>query len=661
MLYGLDTETTGLDFYHGCKPFFVSFCDEEGNITYFHWRVDPYTRQPIVPEDDLYHIIKIIEDADELVLQNGRFDIRGLYTVLPEDFEWPWEKTHDTLIADHLLASSAPHDLTSMCIRWLRLEIGKYEEELAKQVKSAMSFARRKLPDWMIAGKDNPTLPSCTKKGDKKWKNDMWLPYEIACHEDLEDDHPWYRIPVEYGTTDSAVLIPLWSAMKEAIVDRDLYSVYEVRRRLLLTLHEVEEQGITYNEDRRRELLDDYVARVERMSNTCVHLSEGILKTMPKGVSNDLRKTIFEHFELPVINRTDSGNPSMDAKCVEAWKDTTKPGSKANKFVTNLGEIRKRNTAIGYLTSYERFALPVDLPGSEDGWYVLYPNLNPTGSDTLRFSSRNPNEQNISKKEGFNLRYAFGPLPGRIWVSIDYNNIELRIPAYESGEEEMIALFERPDDPPFFGSYHLLVASVLHPERWDECLRKGWDFKKKYASTWYQWVKNGNFAVQYGAIEASGTADRAYHMEGAQRKVMERFQKITQLNQRMIDHANEHGYVTTMYDYDIGGAYPIETPKSEWGRIKPTIPLNYHVQGTAMWAMCKAMNRVSEYLSTVPDHYMIAQIHDELLFDFPASDMRSVRAKVRKIKRLMEMSGDDIGVPLPAGVDYHPENWSVSS
>ena len=150
----------------------------------------------------------------------------------------------------------------------------------------------------------------------------------------------------------------------------------------------------------------------------------------------------------------------------------------------------------------------------------------------------------------------------------------------------------------------------------------GVSFKDRYKATWYQWTKNGNFAVQYGAVESSGTADRAYHVEGGQRKVMERLGKINDLNRAQIDHAKEHGYVWTMYDHDVGGAYPIQTPATEYGRIKPTLPLNYHVQGTAMWAMIKAMNRVKEYLDEVnraekDGFYMIMQVHDEIGVRFP--------------------------------------------
>src|SRR5581483_10658108 len=200
-------------------------------------------------------------------------------------------------------------------------------------------------------------------------------------------------------------------------------------------------------------------------------------------------------------------------------------------------------------------------------WLVLHPSLNQTGTDTLRFSCSNPNEQNISKRKGFSTRYCFGPAPGREWWSLDAKNIELRIPFYESGEEEMILLFERPDDPPYFGSNHLLIAHVLWPAEFEACRDSkgeldGRIFKKLYADTLYQWTKNGNFAVQYGAInkaDGTGTADRAYHQAGAQNKVEKRFTKLSALNKHWVWYADKYGYVETLPDRTVNPrrGYPL--------------------------------------------------------------------------------------------------------
>jgi hypothetical protein len=126
---------------------------------------------------------------------------------------------------------------------------------------------------------------------------------------------------------------------------------------------------------------------------------------------------------------------------------------------------------------------------------------------------------------------------------MDYQNLELRIPSYEAGEADLVHVFDHPDNPPYFGSYHLVVADLLHPELFR---RHGVKFKEEFVKTWYQWVKNGNFAVIYGAQEA--TADRAYHVEGAYWKIRDRFPRIADLSDRLVRSANKRGHVATMPD-----------------------------------------------------------------------------------------------------------------
>lgn len=276
-----------------------------------------------------------------------------------------------------------------------------------------------------------------------------------------------------------------------------------------------------------------------------------------------------------------------------------------------------------------------------------------------------------SAKKGFNLRYCFGPPPGWEWWCLDYENIELRIPAYESGEQSMIELFEKPDVPPYFGSNHLLACHILHPKMFEECVNDkgeidGRIFKDRYQYTWYGWTKNGNFAVQYGAQLTSGTADRAYHLNGAQAIIQKRLGKINDLNRQMIDMANRLGYVETIPDRAVNPhrGYPIYCTRTGYGKVLETVPLSYHIQSTAMQATRKAMVRCSDQLIEWRKREafcgkMIMQCHDELDFAFPKGrDSKSNVDRIMKLKRLMEKSGEDIGIPLKVGVSYHPNNWS---
>jgi DNA polymerase I-like protein with 3'-5' exonuclease and polymerase domains len=732
----LDTETTGISLYHGARPFFVTTCDDHGEQTWWEWDVDPLTREVCVPARDLEEVRGVILDAPELVLQNVKFDATALGAILL-GLEWPWARTQDTLMAGHLLASNLPHALDDMALQYLGVDIRRYEETLKAAVQKARRLvqqaklkARRgkgegELASWQIAAEGTPGMPgvkkSSNKRDDKAWKNDCWLPRalclwaqqralqpaepELAVTAPLlgvrrkrkppprpwwadyaDPTHPWLTVLRDYANTDSAVTLALWQVQEQEIKRRCLWAIYRRRMEVLPVAHHMEARGITYSKPRQQELRQQYVQESAEAGAICVNIaaSYGHKLELPRnGVNKSLREFMFQYLHLEPLRgpKAKTEAPTLNAAAMEYYRQTLPPRGKALAFIRALTGKRQRDTAITYLDGYTRFALPWG-DGRDPDWWLLHPSLNPTGTDTLRWSSAQPNEQNISKKEGFNLRYIFGPAPGREWWSLDAKNIELRIPAYESGEEAFIALFERPDDPPYFGSNHLLISHILHPKEFESCVDEkgqvdGRLFKKKYASTLYQWVKNGNFAVQYGAVDkedGTGTADRAYHMKGAQARIKARFTKQDGLNQYWIDFAERNGYVETMPDRSVDPkrGYPVLCSRTEFGRIKPTVPLNYHVQSTAMWWMMQSMVRCESLLSSWRqdgfDAWMVMQVHDELVFDFPKSRTHSTLDngkfrlsnlwRVRAIQRLMEQGGGDINVPTPVSIEYHEVSWA---
>ena len=683
-MISIDTETTGIDHHHGCAPFLVTSCDSEGEVTWWEWHVDPLTRKPDIPEKDLEDIQQLIDQAESLVLQNSKFDVMALQVAFRGKLRWDWGKTHDTLLAGHLLASGEPHDLTSMSRKYLNHDIGEFDEVMRQACVEARRLARSQYPDWRIAQKGMPELPSAR---EKVAKNDMWLPRAVARKERYRADHPWRTLCREYANADSEATLYLFKRQEQLLWERDLWLIYRERLKLLPIVYDMESRGVTLSRDRLESLREEYTEESGRSGRVCVRVAEslGHALTLPKaGVNGSLvdfcespvgmdlvplasTGSSFDtgkgnSSKVSVANRFigKSGRISLSRAAVDHYRDQlerVEPRGKRLTFLDSLLRKRKRDTALNYMAGYERFWVPAEDPG----WYRLHPSLNPTGTGTLRWSSSNPNEQNISKQEGFNLRFCFGPAPGREWWSLDAKNIELRLPAYESGETEMVELFEKEDQPPYFGSYHMLIFDTLHPEKF---AKHGMDSKKVYGSSWYQWTKNGNFAVQYGAVESSGTADRAYHIPGAQKRIQKRFSKVFELNRKMIALATRDGYVETMPDstVDPERGYPLQCPRSHWGDILPTVPLNYHVQGTAMWWMMKAMIRCYKYLSDLPGYYLMMQIHDELVFDFPAGSgrepWRTNLPKIRKVRRLMEQGGEDLGVPTPVSVEYHSNNWS---
>ncbi len=718
-MIGLDTETTGVDLRHGAMPFFVTTYDPaaaDGKRTLFwQWDVDPLTRRVAVPTGDVEEIGDVLfasgdrgpvgDDADQdrfgLILQNPKFDFAALRTVGlwdVYDVGQAWGAVRDTLMAAHLLHSNQPKNLTALAVRWLNLDIEPYELRLKEAVTKARTWCRRFRPDWATAKESRPDMPSCKASA---WRFDYWLPRAVildagpdAVSEWAGADVSWWEtVLAEYANADPAVTVEVWRRMRPEIVRRGLWDIYLTRLKALPVAYRMESRGVSLSAARLRQQVTEYGAEAARLGDVCVNLAATYRDdsadppgpytlTLPKAGNNgSLTRFCFDVLGLEPLRskkaKTDA--PTLDKTAIGHYLETLPPRSKALAFVKALAAKRQRDTALQYMAGYQQFWKKL---GGD--FKVLHPSLNPTGTDTLRWSSSSPNEQNISKREGFNLRYSFGPGPGREWWSLDAKNIELRIPFYKCGQKELIELFERPDDPPYYGSNHLANFHAVYPDVWDAAVKEvgpdkaGPHCKKKYASTYYQWCKNGGFCKQYGGQEA--LTDATFRRPGAYKLLAEKFGKLEDLNRQQIAFAERHGYVETVPDKTVDPArgYPLMVTRTSFGGVLPTVPMSYFVQGTAMWWTMKAMLRLEELfaewnrragvgphdLTHPAGYYLTMQVHDEVVLDFPRrADPRtnpkaSNLARVREVQRVLELGGDDIGVPTPAGVEYHPDNWS---
>ena len=651
----------------------VTTCSDKGVQKTWEWDVDPLTREVQFSLEDIDEIIEYITD-ETLVMHNAKFDI-GMMNVLfkkaGREFKWDSDKLHDTTFSAHLINSQILRNLTTQSLIYLAEDVRSYEDNLNKIVEKCRRTVRSKHPDWRIAKKGLEDLPSAFQ--GKIWKFDLWLPRALAKFQKAPKSDERYSICQTYADMDSMTTMVLHTAHKQLLEDEGLWDIYLSRKKLPLIIHKIENNGVSISGERLQTIRSQYIEESKASEQVCTDIAKekGFDFKLPKsGNSKALTEFLFTEpkgLQFPVKGRTPNGAPQLTKGIMEQYEFEFKKGSEGYEFVTSLLSKRQRDTAINYMDGYERFWIPVpDCPN----WYTLHPSLNPTGTATLRWSCQNPNEQNISKQGGANLRYCFGPAPGREWWSLDANNIELRIPGYESGEPAMIEIFEKADEAPFYGSYHLLIASILHPEKFEKTQEK---FKSEYPEL-YGRVKNFNFADQYGAVmraDGQGTADKAAGVKGAQAMVAGKLKEKAKLNRYWVDFANKHGYVETIPDrfVDPSKGYRLYC-KKERGSVLPTVPLNYHVQGTAMWWMQTAMIKVDDYLETLNFNYpnrnymMIMQVHDELVFDFPAGKgpepHKTNLPKIRKIKYLMESCGEHIGIPTPVSVEYHPNNWSES-
>lgn len=698
MIIAIDTETSGLDLRHRARPFFVTAVREDGVQTWWEWPLCPRTREVRADPADVAEITALVEAADELVGHNVKFDATALRAVGACPGGWPWGKTHDTTYLAHLVASNQPKDLTALALLYLAHDIGPLEERLGDAVKKARNYVKRKafverFGEWETAREDHPGLPS--NGGKNTWRSDYWLPAALYAHavehelNDLPDGaEAWGGVLREYANADSAVTLPLYKVLRAEVARRGRLALYEERRKLLRVAYTMECNGLTIDRAAKTEMAARLVKERAEHAERCHAIARkyGHELVFPKGASpnDNVRTFCFDVLGLEPVrdSKAKTDAPSLNADtAIPYYLKTLPEGTDGGDFIRALVGKRARDTGLAFSASWDKYSLPV--PGA-GGYATIHATFNPASTDTIRFSSRHPNAQQIGKKDKdanglptVVMRKAFGPAPGREWWSLDFANIELRIPAYLSGERDLIDLFERADEPPFYGSEHLLNFSVVYPDIWEDAVRRvginkaGPWVKEEYKGSWYGDVKNGDFAVGY--LAGDETADKAFKRPGSRRRLKERFAKKEAAVAETLKFAERHGYVETIPDrtVDPTRGYPLMTSRTEYGKVKPTLPWSYKIQGTAGWVANRAATRCLELLDgwnrgpAGNKWKLIGYVHDELIFDFPkradprSDPKRSNAGRVREIKRLMERGGDDLVTPVRvvASVEYHPRNW----
>lgn len=744
MIISLDTEATGLDLAHGAMPFLVTWCEEGQNPCYIEWDVDPLTRRPEIPDEDLVYIAELLDAAEVIYMHNGKFDARALATV---GIQLPWSKIRDTLTATHLLATNHPHNLTWACIEYLGKDIEPLELKIKEVTQACRKIAKRDFPSWRLADEGLPDMPSVSvssdRDEDRPWKNDMWLPRALA--KELGKVNPfrlgstpeiankdWLDACAKYACGDSESTLYLGLETDRLIRERGLWAIYQHRLEVEQVACEMVSYGVTVIGSYTESTIADYEEHIAESEEVlrAIAAEYGHDLELAEGASlNDNMRDFFygamhqrcpqckyfkrikhwngessngsicpkcaarkkkpqqvlltssqrDNLKLPVIYSQKSGNASLDKNAMQEYLLTTE-GS-VQEFMKILLDKRKHGTDLTYMKSYRRFWVPVP---NAPGYYRIHPSLNPCGTDHLRWASNSPNLQNVSVQEEkceecegrgchacggtgksrLSVRACFGPAPGREWWDFDFRNLEKRIPVYECGEEALIEVFEKPDEPPYWGSDHNVLASLLFPEEYWPLAEVKDGFKKEHL-TKYKRVKNTNFAKQYGAGKRK--VDATAGVAGAYEKIERGLPKIAELQAHYLQLAERTGYVETLPDRTVNPnqGYPILAAMTEGGRVLSTTPFNYHTSGTACWAKNTALVRCAKQCAKWRaegfDAWIPLEVHDSILFDFPRGKTPQENLpRALILKGLMEQSGEDLipRIPTPVSMSYHIESWA---
>ena len=386
------------------------------------------------------------------------------------------------------------------------------------------------------------------------------------------------------------------------------------------------------------------------MEQNGVRIDTNALKQSSEILTNDMLQLEKEIHQLVGLEF----NVSSPMQVGEILFDRLKLDEKAKKTKTGqystsedvLEKLRSRHPVIGKILDYRGLkkllstyidALPLMVNPKTGKVHTSY---NQTVTATGRLSSTNPNLQNIPVRDelGREIRKAFIPEEGELFLSVDYSQIELRIMAHLSGDTNMVEAFNSGYD------IHTATAAKIFKIPLSEVTS---DMRRK--------AKTANFGIIYG-ISTFGLSERLGNSRTEAKELIdgyfETYPQVKKYMENAINRAKEQGFVETIYGRkrflpDINSQNSIVRGFAERNAI------NAPIQGSAADIIKIAMVSIQQQLEKQNlKASMTMQVHDELNFSVPKNELEIVKELV-----VSEMQNAiKLKVPLIADCGVG-ENW----
>ena len=411
-------------------------------------------------------------------------------------------------------------------------------------------------------------------------------------------------------------------ALMEALEKNNMKALFEnVELPLLFTLSNMEKEGIRVNAEALKEYGSQLEVRIKELeSQIYEEAGEEFNINSPK----QLGVILFEKLQLPGGKKTKTGYSTA--------ADVLEKLAPEHKLVADILEYRQ----LAKLKSTYADGLAGFI--GEDG--RIHSTFNQTITATGRISSTEPNLQNIPIRMelGRLIRKVFIPKDGFVFVDADYSQIELRVLAHLSGDENLIEAYKEAQD------IHRMTASQVFHVPFEEVT----DLQRRNA-------KAVNFGIVYGISSFGLSQDLSITRKEAAEYIENYFAtypKIKGFLDGLVTEAKEQGYVETMFQR----RRPV--PEIRSGNFMQRsfgerVAMNSPIQGTAADIIKIAMIRVEQALKEQNlESRLILQVHDELLIEAKEDEVEAVKAILER-----EMKGAaNLAVPLE--IDMHTgTNW----
>jgi len=552
-LVAFDTETTGLD-PMAAQLVGMSFCSEPGRAAYLPLAHN-YAGAPrqLGVERALALLRPWLEAADKPKLGQN---LKYDQHILANHGVRLRGVLHDTLLESYVLESHLRHDMGSLAERHLQLETISYDEVTGKGAQRI--------------GFEQVSVERAT----------------------------------EYSAEDADVTLRLHRCLYPKVqAESGLEYVYRsIEMPAREVLFRMERTGVLIDaallEAQSRELgqkMMDLEHKAYREAGQPFNLNS------PKQIG----EIFFERLRLPVLKKTPSGAPSTDEEVLERLAaDYPLP-----KTLLEYRALTKLKST--YTDKLPRMVNPAT--------GRVHTNYAQATAVTGRLASTDPNLQNIPVRtiEGRRIREAFIAPAGRVIVSADYSQIELRIMAHISRDENLLRAFAAGED------VHRATAAEIFNRELHEVTAE----ERRYA-------KVINFGLIYG-MSAFGVA-QALGLERATAQAyidsyFTRYPGVARYMQETRERARERGYVETVFGRRLWLA---EIRAANAGRRQGAerAAINAPMQGTAADLIKLSMIAVQDWLDR--EHLsaeLVMQVHDELVLEVPQTELSRVREELPRL------------------------------
>ena len=429
----------------------------------------------------------------------------------------------------------------------------------------------------------------------------------------------------EYAAEDADITLRLKNKLEPELKKFECEKLfYEIEMPLMPVLAEMEMNGVCLDTDSLRETSKDFTNRMNEIEARIYELAgEHFNIASPKQVG----EILFDKLKIvEKAKKTKTGQYVTSEEVLQQLRNK-------HEIVADILEHRGLKKLIGtYIDALPKLINP------KTGH--IHTSFNQTITATGRLSSSDPNLQNIPIRgeDGKEIRKAFIPEPGCLFFSADYSQIELRVMAHLSKDENMVEVFREGKD------LHAATAANIYKKPIDEVTR---DERTK--------SKRANFGIIYG-ITVFGLAERLDIARDEAKMLIDgyfaTFPQVHDYMEKSKEIARQKGYVTTLFGRrrylpDINSHNATVRGFAERNAI------NAPIQGTAADIIKVAMIRIhNRFKAEGIRSKMILQVHDELNFSVYPDE----KEKVERIVLEEMQAAFPLSVPLVADSGFG-QNW----